>query len=121
MPATRIPAPPQHFVTAGWLPNDRGRPDGTPPGLRLQSTSPFSGLTQSFLALLMRTDATEACGSCFGDSGTPKFYEPVPGPRANLAVAIQTTCDRWCRAPSFSQRLDLRAVHTFLDDFVDVP
>jgi len=108
-------------VGYGYVPNDRGRPDGDGVGLRRQSTSPFGGLTQSYLVLLMRTDATGEGGSCFVDSGSPKLFEPVPGAQSNLAVAITTTGDRWCRAENQNQRLDLPAVRAFLDDFVAVP
>lgn len=113
-----------YFVNVGygWVPNDRGQPGGTPPRLRLRSTSLFSALTHDYLGLLERTEATGAGGSCYGDSGSPKLYEPVPGPRSNLAVAILTGGgDRWCRAKSYSQRLDVPAVRSFLDDFVAVP
>jgi hypothetical protein len=108
-------------VGYGWVPNDRGRPDGVPPGLRRMTTSPFMALTQGYLKLLMRTDATGEGGTCFGDSGAPSLYEPVPGARSNLAVAVTTGGDRWCRAMGRNQRLDLPEVRAFLDDFVPVP
>jgi hypothetical protein len=108
-------------VGYGYVPNDRGRPDGDGLGLRRESTSPFAGLTLGFLRLLMRTDATGEGGSCFGDSGSPKLFEPVPGAQSNLVVAITTGGDRWCRAQSKNQRLDLPAVRAFLDHFVAVP
>lgn len=104
-------------VGYGWIPNDRGQPAGEPPGPRMRSTSPFKSLTQGFLALHMRTDATGAGGTCFGDSGSPALYEPVPGARSNLAVAITASGDRWCRALNQSQRLDLPLARSFLDRF----
>lgn len=108
-------------VGYGYVPNDRGRPDGDGLGLRRMSTSPFMALTQGYLKLLMRTDATGEGGLCFGDSGSPKLFESIPGARSNLAVAITTGGDRWCRAMARNQRLDLPAVRAFLDDFVPVP
>jgi hypothetical protein len=100
-------------VGYGWVPNERGRPDGTPPGLRLQTTSPFSGLNTSFLNLLSNTHATGQGGACFVDSGSPTFYAPG----SNLALAMPAGGDRWCRAMSQNQRLDLPAARAFLDDF----
>jgi len=112
-----------HFVNVGygWIPNDRGQPAGVPPGVRMQSTSPFKSLTQGFLALHMRTDATGAGGTCFGDSGSPALWERVPGTRSNLAVAITASGDRWCRALNQSQRLDLPLARSFLDRFASMP
>lgn len=111
------------FVNVGYgvVPNDRGQPSFEFDGLRRQSTSPFKGLTQAYLLLHMRTDATGEGGSCFGDSGGPKFFEPVPGELSNLAVAITSGGDPVCRAHSINQRLDIPSVRTFLDDFVPVP
>ena len=102
-------------VGYGWVPNDRGRPGGTPPGLRLQTTSPFAGLTTSYLNLLARTDATGGGGACFVDSGSPTFYARG----SNLALAMPAGGDRWCRAMDQNQRLDLTAARAFLDDYTD--
>jgi Phage integrase family len=98
------------------VPNDRGQPSFEFDGLRRQSTSPFKGLTQAYLLLHMRTDATGEGGSCFGDSGGPKFFEPVPGKLSNLALAVTSGGDPVCRAHSVNQRLDIPSVRTFLDD-----
>ena len=48
--------------------------------------------------------------SCFVDSGSPKLFGPVPGRLANLAVAIDSRGDAWCRARGANQRLDLASV-----------
>ena len=40
---------------------------------------------------------------------------------SNLAVAITTSGDQWCRAQNKNQRLDPPAVRAFVDDFVAVP
>lgn len=111
------------FVNVGYgvVPNDRGQPSFQFDGARKVSTSPFKGLTLAYLLLNMRTDATGEGGSCFGDSGSPKFYEPVPGARSNLVTAITFGGDHVCRAHNFNQRLDIPSVRSFLDDFVPVP
>ncbi len=111
------------FVNVGYgvVPNDRGRPSFQFDGLRKVSTSPFKGLTLAYLLLNMRTDATGQGGACFGDSGSPKFFEPVPGARSNLVPAITFGGDHVCRAHNFNQRLDIPSVRSFLDDFVPVP
>lgn len=101
-------------VGYGWVPNDRGRPGPlAEPGLRLRTTSPFSGLTTSYLNLLANTHATGQGGACFVDSGSPTFYAL----RSNLALAMPAGGDRWCRAMDQNQRLDLPEARAFLDDF----
>lgn len=111
------------FVNVGYgvVPNDRGKPSFDFDGLRRRSTSPFKALTDAYLFLNMRTDATGEGGVCFGDSGSPKFFEPVPGAQSNLAVAITFGGDPVCRAHNFNTRLDTPSIRDFLDDFVDVP
>ena len=100
-------------VGYGWVPNDRGRPDGTPPGLRLETTSPFAGLTTSYLNLLANTHATGTGGACYVDSGSPTFYAPG----SNLALSMPAGGDKWCRAMNQNQRLDLPEARAFLDGF----
>ncbi len=111
------------FVNVGYgiVPNDRHRPAFEFDGLRRVSTSPYKGLTLAYLLLNMRTDATGEGGSCYGDSGGPRFFEPVPGARSNLILAISSGGDRYCRAHNFNQRLDIPSIRSFLDDFVPVP
>lgn len=108
-------------VGYGVVPNDRGRPAFDYDGLRRRSTSPFKGLTRAYLLLQMRTDATGEGGSCFGDSGSPKFFAPAGEQGGNLAVALTFGGDPVCRAHSYNQRLDIRSVREFLSDFVTVP
>lgn len=100
-------------VGYGWVPNDRTRPDGTPPGLRLETTSPFAGLNTSYLNLLANTHATGTGGACFVDSGSPTFYAPG----SNMALSMPAGGDRWCRAMNQNQRLDLPEAREFLDGF----
>jgi hypothetical protein len=103
-------------VGYGWVPNDRGQPAPlAEPGLRLQTTSPFAGLTTSFLKLLANTHATGQGGACFVDSGSPTFYARG----SNLALAMPAGGDRWCRSMDKNQRLDLPAARAFLDDFTE--
>ena len=109
----RLRGPSLVDVGYGHLPNDRGRPDGDGLGLRRVATSPFMAVTQGFLKLQMRTDATGEGGVCYGASGSPEFYEPAPGARSNLAVATTSGGDRWRRAQSHHQ--------LFLDDFGAIP
>jgi secreted trypsin-like serine protease len=90
-------------------------------GLRRMSTSPFSALTRFHLFLQENTAATGQGGSCAGDSGSPKFFEEIPGALSNLAVAVTTSGDPACRSLSQNQRLDTLAVREFLDDFVTLP
>jgi hypothetical protein len=90
-------------------------------GLRRMSTSPFSALTRFHLFLQENTAATEQGGSCAGDSGSPKFFEEIPGALSNLAVAVTTSGDPACRSLSQNQRLDTLSVREFLDDFVTLP
>jgi hypothetical protein len=108
-------------VGYGVVPNDRGRPAFDFDGLRRRSTSPFKGLTDAYLFLHMRTDATGEGGSCFGDSGSPKFFAPAGEPGANLAVALTFGGDAVCRAHNYNQRLDIPSVRGFLSNFVTVP
>lgn len=111
------------FVNVGYgvIPTDRGEPNFQRDPIRRVSTSPFKGLTPAYLLLNMRTDATGEGGVCYGDSGSPKFFEPVPGARSNLVPAITFGGDRICRAHNYNQRLDIPSVRSFLDDFVQVP
>jgi hypothetical protein len=90
-------------------------------GLRRMSTSPFMALTENQLFLLENVSATGQGGTCAGDSGGPKFYEPIPGALANLVVAITTSGDPVCRSHSQNQRLDTASARSFLDDFVALP
>ena len=111
------------FVNVGYgvVPSDRGRPSFQDAGIRRVSTSLFKGLTRAYLLLNMRTDATGEGGACYGDSGSPKFFETAPGGRSNLVPAITFGGDHVWRAHNYNQRLDIPSVRGFLDDFVRVP
>jgi Trypsin len=90
-------------------------------GLRRVSTSPFETLTRFQLFLQANSVATGQGGSCFGDSGSPKFFEEVPGALSNLVVALTTSGDPKCQSLSQNQRLDTPSVRAFLDDFLTLP
>jgi hypothetical protein len=85
-------------------------------GKRYFSTSPFQGLTRTWLKLLMNNDATGAGGVCYGDSGSGHF---LPGTRT--IVATTTGGDAVCRAENYNYRLDTAGARGFLDDYVTVP
>ena len=87
-------------------------------GVRRVSTSPFMGLTKSWLKLLMNNDATNEGGVCFGDSGGPHFLQTEEG---DVLVATTTGGDPVCRALSYNYRLDIPGARDFLDDFVSLP
>jgi hypothetical protein len=89
-----------------------------PFGIRRTSMSPYMGLTQYWLKLLMNHDATGEGGVCFGDSGSPHFLM-VDG--AYIALATTTGGDPVCRALSYNYRLDTQSARAFLGQYVTVP
>jgi len=94
---------------------------GAPPrfgfdGNRNYSLSPVMSLTKTWLKLQMNNDATGLGGSCFGDSGSPKFIADT-----NLIVAITTGGDGNCRSLSYNYRLDSPEARAFLAPFVALP
>lgn len=87
-----------------------------PPG-RMFSTSLFKGLTQSFLKLNANPNAAPGNGgSCFGDSGSPKFLHGT-----NTAVALQYGGDAICRAENDASRLDIPAARAFYGRYLPLP
>lgn len=86
-------------------------------GWRWMSTSPFVALTPYHLHLLGNANATGEGGSCFGDSGGPKYLAEG----SNTVVAVMTSSDPNCQALSQSQRLDTPEVRAFLARFVPLP
>jgi Trypsin len=90
-------------------------------GQRQMSTSPFRTLTRTHLFQNTNHAATGQGGTCSADSGSPRFYEAVPGALSNLAVAVGTSGDPACNSLNQSQRLDTLSVREFLDDFVTLP
>lgn len=107
-------------VGYGVVPGFKGAPPtySNPPG-RMFSTSYFQGLTKSWLKLLMTSDArggTGNGGSCYGDSGSPKFVHGT-----NTVVAVTTGGDAVCRAENYNQRLDVADARAFLGTYLTLP
>ena len=87
-----------------------------PPG-RMFSTSLFKGLTQAYLKLNMNSDAADGNGgSCYGDSGSPKFLHGT-----NTAVALTFGGDRICRSENINSRLDIPAARAFYGQYLTLP
>ena len=95
----------------------RGKPHYTFDGVRKVSQSPFQALERFWLWLNMNSHATGLGGDCFGDSGSPKFFDG----NTELIVATVTTGDAVCRATSKDYRLDTSTARTFLGQFVTLP
>src|SRR5881296_4505906 len=95
----------------------RGKPHYTFDGVRKVSQSPFQALEQFWLWLNMNSHATDLGGDCFGDSGSPKFFDG----NTELIVATVTSGDAVCRATSKDYRLDTSTARTFLGQFVTLP
>jgi len=109
----------QIFLNVGYGVDatQRGVPGFTFDGVRKVSNSLFQALEPAWLWLSMNQNRTGEGGDCFGDSGSPKFFEG----NTKLIVATVTTGDRFCRATSKDYRLDTQAARTFLGQFVALP
>lgn len=84
---------------------------------RMFSTSRFKGLTQAYLKLNMNSDSKEGNGgSCFGDSGSPRFVHGT-----NLAVATTFGGDPICRSENINSRLDTVEARAFYGQFLALP
>jgi hypothetical protein len=95
----------------------QGPPRAEPPPGRMRSTSRFQGLTQAWLKLLMNSDVPgDNGGSCYGDSGSPKFVQGT-----NTVVAVTTGGDRICRAENYNQRIDVADARAFLGQYLILP
>lgn len=107
------------FVNVGYGVDatQRGTPGFTYDGLRKFSKSLFQALVPSWLVLSMNQHRTGEGGDCFGDSGSPKFFDG----NTTLIVATVTNGDSNCRATSRDYRLDTAAARTFLGQFVTLP
>jgi hypothetical protein len=106
-------------VGYGFVPSfHKGPPSVSAPPGRMFSTSYFQGLTQSWLKLLMTAEAKGGGngGSCYGDSGSPKFVHGT-----NTVVAVTTGGDRVCRAENYNQRLDVADARAFLGTYLTLP
>jgi hypothetical protein len=110
--------PATHYDNVGYgvVPTRHGPLDFTFPSERQVSTSRFQSLTPAYLNLLGNSALDGIGGSCFGDSGGPKFVHET-----TTAVAVQGGGDARCRAHGSSQRLDVPDVRAFLDGYLDLP
>lgn len=85
--------------------------------LRKISKSRFKGLTSDWLNLLNNIHATGEGGSCFGDSGSPKFLDGSP----TMVLAVTSWGDAVCRGTVSNQRVDTPSARSFLGQYVQLP
>ena len=90
-----------------------GPPTVTYDGIRRVSYSPYGSLTQGNLHLQSNSNEPDTGGTCFGDSGGPHFYGD-----SLLLVSVTSWGDAICRSNDMTQRVDIRSVQDFLDDYV---
>jgi V8-like Glu-specific endopeptidase len=107
------------FVNVGYgnSASLQGQPSFGYDGLRSWSKSEFMALNQTWLGLLMQTNATGEGGDCYGDSGGPKFIDG----NFNMVVATVTTGDIPCRSTTWDYRVDTPNARAFLGQFVALP
>jgi secreted trypsin-like serine protease len=91
-----------------------GPPVQSSDGTRRFSTSPYLGLTQNNLLLLMTHNATGAGGTCSGDSGGPHFVG-----NTNVIASVTSWGDALCRSLDQTQRVDVPSVHDFIELYLD--
>jgi hypothetical protein len=102
------------FVAAGY-----GGQNSWPPStlefdlFRRVARSPYQGLTQNNLHLNQNPEATGAGGTCFGDSGGPRFWE-----NTDTLVAVTSWGDAICRANDMAQRLDIPSARDWVLSFL---
>ena len=109
----------QLFLNVGYGVDatQRGVPGFTFDGVRKVSKSLFQALEPAWLWLSMNQHRTGEGGDCFGDSGSPKFFDR----NTTLIVATVTTGDHFCRATTRDYRLDTPSAWGFLGQFVSLP
>ena len=109
----------QLFLNVGYGVDatQRGVPGYTFDGVRKVSKSLFQALEPAWLWLKMNQNATGEGGDCFGDSGSPKFFDG----NTRLIVATVTSGDNVCRSTSRDYRLDTPTARAFLGQFVALP
>ncbi|HEV8365157.1 MAG TPA: trypsin-like serine protease [Gemmatimonadaceae bacterium] len=107
------------FVNVGYGVDatQRAVPRFTFDGVRKSSKSLFQALEPAWLWLSMNQNRTGQGGDCYGDSGSPKFFDG----NTSLIVATVTSGDNVCRATSRDYRLDTPSARTFLGNFVSLP
>ncbi len=103
------------FVAVGY----GGVPSFPPPIIEFDlvrrfASSPYQGLTRNNLHLNQNPNPSGAGGTCFGDSGGPRFWEDTL-----TIVAVTSWGDAVCRANDMTQRLDIKSAHDFVSPFLD--
>ena len=84
---------------------------------RRDATSLIQGLTQSRLKLLTNSDTR---GGTTGEPATgTRIAEFVH--ETNRLVAVTTSGDRFCRAESYDQRIDVADARAFLGHYLNLP
>jgi secreted trypsin-like serine protease len=100
------------FVAVGY-----GLLEGFPPSTQTDNesrwfaTSPYGGLTQNNLHLQQNTNATGQGGTCFGDSGGPRFWQDTL-----ILVSVTSWGDANCRSNDMTQRVDIASVLDWLQE-----
>jgi secreted trypsin-like serine protease len=79
--------------------------------IRRNAESPYGSLTRNNLHLQQNPVPSGAGGTCFGDSGGPRFWK-----NTLKVVGVTSWGDAICRSNDMTQRLDLASVLGFLDD-----
>jgi secreted trypsin-like serine protease len=79
--------------------------------VRRNAESPYGSLTRNNLHLQQNPNPDGAGGTCFGDSGGPRFWK-----HTLKVVGVTSWGDAICRSNDMTQRLDLRSVLDFLED-----
>jgi secreted trypsin-like serine protease len=79
--------------------------------IRRNAESPYGGLTRNNLHLQQNPNPGDAGGTCFGDSGGPRFWKDTL-----KVVGVTSWGDAICRSNDRAQRLDLASVLDFLAD-----
>jgi hypothetical protein len=95
-----------------------GRPVFSADGVRKVTSSPFSHLTDTHIAINQGDTAQDMTGVCVGDSGGPHFMESDP----STTVAVTSWAnDLWCRSLTLHVRLDTAGAREYLGRFVTLP
>jgi hypothetical protein len=85
-------------------------------GMRRQSQSQVTGLTQSWLLFLQQPNGSHHGGLCFGDSGSPQF---LPG--TTMVVSTTTGGNSNCNSINYDYRLDTPGAREFLGQYLPLP
>ena len=81
--------------------------------VRRFAESPYQGLTRNNLHVNQNPNPSGAGGTCFGDSGGPRFLGEDP-----VLVSVTSWGDANCRANDMTQRLDIPSALEFVSRFL---